>query len=168
MSTRHQGAGRFFTDAELLLLLPFATAVRATHYRNGLSTSPSLALADEIYNDALGIHQVAIYTADGALVGTVDSNDVNPIGGGSAQDRLVGGRQNAPIDALSVEPGEGYLSTQEASDATGLPVRRVTEMLKKGQLTGHQQTGTRGTWLVEKGSVNRWAEQQQQHQEKTA
>jgi hypothetical protein len=164
MSTRLPGGGRFFTDDELLLLLPFATAVRATHYRNGLSTSPLLALADEIYNDALGIHQVAVYTADGKLVGMVGSNDVSQIGGGSGTDRLVGGRQNAPIDPSSIDPGEGYISTQEASDATGLPVRRVTEMLKKGQLTGHQQTGTRGTWLVEKGSVNRWVAEQQQPQ----
>jgi hypothetical protein len=165
MSTRLIGGGRFFTDAEIRLLLPFAKTVRSTHVRNGGGSSPLLSLCDEIFNDANGITQIPVYAKDGTLVGMVSSADINPLDESAARrgaDRLVDGRPNRRIDALSVDPGEAYLSTPEVASRLGLPVRRVTEMLKQDRvLHGHQQVA-RGNWLVTRAEVERWVAEQQE------
>jgi hypothetical protein len=166
MSTRLVG-GRFFTDAEIRLLLPMARAVRASHVRNGGGTSPSLDLADAIYADALGIHQVTVYTKDGNLVGTVSSADIDPLDE-SAADRLVDGRQNAPIGAGSPNSGEAYLCTKEIAERLGIPgetgMRIVRKELLERRLHGEQLGGTNSSWRVAESEVERWVAEQQQPQ----
>ena len=156
------GGGRFFTDAEIRLLLPWAQAVRSSHVRNGGGSSPSLNLADEIFNDVNGITQVPVYTEDGKLVGTADSNDINQIGGGSAQDRGHKNVGSSPIAPLPDDPGETYISAKEVADRLGMPQRQVTDMLRKDRVLHGQQNGDGGWWTVPESEVVRWAEQQQQ------
>jgi len=159
MSTRLVG-GRFFTDAEIRLLLPMAKMTRASHVRNGGGTSPMLSLCDEIFNDANGIHQVAIYTKDGALVGMVSSADVDQIGDGSGTDRGHNNVGSAPIAPLPDDPGETYLSAKEVAERLGMPQRQVTDMLRKDRVLHGQQNGEGGWWMVSESEVVRWAEQQ--------
>jgi Helix-turn-helix domain len=162
MSTRLTG-GRFITDAELLLLLPFSTAVRSAHVRNGLSTSPSLDLADAIYADANGITQIPVYTKDGKLVGMVSSADIDHLDE-SAPPQLNGrSQQKRPIDPSSIDPALTYLSAPKAAQRLGLPERRVTKMLKQDRLHGHQHVA-KGNWLVAESEVERWVAEQQQPQ----
>jgi sporulation protein YlmC with PRC-barrel domain len=166
MSTRIIG-GRFFTDAEIRLLLGMAVSVRASHVRNGGGSSPLLSLCDEIFNDVNGITTMHVYTADGKLVGTVSSADIDLLDE-SAADRLVDGRQNPPIDALSVEPGEAYLCTKEIAERLGIPgetgMRIVRKELLERRLHGEQLGGTNSSWRVAESEVERWVAEQQQPQ----
>lgn len=152
-------AGAFLTTRELRLLLDWAKVVRSAHVRNGGGSSPSLTLADEIYNAANGIKQVGVYNADGTLVGVANSADISII----SADRLVDNAGSAQIPTLLDDRGEtkvsGWITAQEAADRLGNDVRRVTQLLTKGLLVGRQKVA-RGTWLVSAESVNQRAEQQ--------
>ena len=167
MSTRLLG-GRFFTDAEIRLLLPFATAVRASHVRNGGGTSPRLRLADAIFNDSNGITTMPVYTKDGALFGMVSSADIDPLDESAARrgaDRLVGGGQNAPIAPEFGDPSETWLSTKEVADRLGIPgetgMRRVRQALLEHRLHGEQQDGLNSSWKVAESEVMRYLAEQQ-------
>jgi len=158
MSIRMPG-GRFFTDSELLLLLPTAKMVRDSHVRNGGGTSPMLSLCDEIFNDANGITTMPVYAKDGTLVGMVSSADIDHLDE-SGTDRGHNNVGSAPIAPLPDDPGETYLSAKEVADRLGMPQRQVTDMLRKDRVLHGQQNGDGGWWTVAESEVERWAEQQ--------